>query len=122
MRQDVAFLVLRAFVGLTMVLNHGLPKLMRFSELSSSFSDPLHIGSMPSLVLTLFAEVVCASLVAVGFLTRWAAIPMVICMAVAAFIIHAADPFGTKELAFFYLTAFLFFTMAGSGRLAVKAD
>jgi putative oxidoreductase len=122
MRSDVAFLILRAFAGLTMVLNHGLPKLMRFSELSPSFSDPLHIGSMASLILVLFAEVACAALLAVGYFTRFAAIPLVVCMGVAALIVHAADPFGTKELAFFYMITYLFFAFAGSGRLALKAD
>ena len=122
MRTDVGFLILRLVAGLGMALGHGLPKILRFQELSTSFSDPLHVGSLASLILTLFAEIVCAVAVAVGFQTRWASLVLSICMGVAALIVHGVDPWGKKELAVMYLAVFVFLSMAGSGRLALRRD
>ena len=44
-RVDVALLVLRVWVGMTLFLRHGLEKLFGSSDASSQFPDPLHLGS-----------------------------------------------------------------------------
>ncbi len=119
MKTDIALLLLRVPFGAFMILGHGYPKLQRFSEMSTSFPDPLGIGSLPSFLLTLFAEVVCALAILFGFFTRWAAIPLAICMAVAAFIVHAADPFKGRELALVYLIGYVVIYLLGPGRFSV---
>jgi len=40
-------------------------------------------------------------------------------MAVAAFMVHAADPFGTKEKVLLYLFAFVIFALTGAGKYPV---
>ncbi len=60
-----------------------------------------------------------AGLVIIGFKTRLAAIPVIITMAVAAFIVHAADPLGTKEMAILYLIAFTVIALLGAGKYSV---
>lgn len=99
-----------------MLLAHGLPKLSRYAELSSTFPDPIGLGSHFSLLLALFAEVACAGLLALGLFTRLAALNLIVTMAVAFFIVHGADPFQKKELAFVYFGMFaaLFFTGPGA--------
>ena len=57
---------LRVFVGLTMLLAHGWPKLAGFSTKAAKFPDPLGVGSEASLVLAIFAEVFCSILLALG--------------------------------------------------------
>jgi hypothetical protein len=37
---DVGCLILRGWLGLTMLINHGLPKAMNFSATSAKFPDP----------------------------------------------------------------------------------
>ena len=112
---DLALLLLRMFVGAAM-LTHGIPKLMNFSALSQSFPDPIGFGPAFALSLTILAEAACSALLILGLFTRLSALLMAVNMAVAAFIIHAGDPFSGKELAVFYFATYLFFFLTGAGR------
>ncbi len=107
-------------VGGGFMLAHGIPKLMKFfADGPIKFADPFGIGASPTLVLTVFAEVVCAIMILIGFKTRAATIPLIITMLVAAFVIHGADPFGKKELALMYLAIYLSLFFLGSGKYSV---
>jgi putative oxidoreductase len=118
---DLALLVLRIWLGLTMLLNHGRGKLMGFSDMAGKFSDPLGVGPTVSLSLAIFAEVVCASLLALGLLTRFAALVLMILTGVAFFMVHgrAFSGPGSGELAFIYLAGFFTIFLAGPGRFSV---
>ena len=83
------------------------------------FGDPIGLGPEVSLVLTVFAEVVCSILIVLGLGTRLAAIPSIVTMAVAAFIVHGADPFGRKEMALLYLVGYVVLLLSGSGKFSV---
>ena len=113
---SIGLLVLRVGAGLTLALKHGWGKVSGFAELVDKFPDPLGVGRTWSLGLAGFAEFACALFLVVGFATRLAAIPIIVTMLVAFFIIHGADPFSKKELALMYLLAAgtLLFTGAGS--------
>ena len=118
---DLALLVLRLWLGLTMLLNHGRGKLMGFSEMAGKFSDPLGVGPTVSLSMAVFAEVVCAGLLALGLLTRFAALVLIILMAVAFFFVHGRALSGPSsgELAFIYLAGFVALFLAGPGRFSI---
>lgn len=113
-------LVLRVWLGGTLLLHHGLDKLMHFKSMSSGFADPLHIGSGPSLTLTVFAEVVAAGLLALGLVTRFAALVAAIEMAVAFVCVHKMALSGghSGELAFIYLAGFVTLFIAGGGAIS----
>ncbi|MDH5490632.1 MAG: DoxX family protein [Myxococcales bacterium] len=111
---DWGLLLLRLGAGATM-LSHGLPKLLSFAEKAARFPDPFGLGSTASLGLTVFAEVGCALALILGLYTRLASIPLIITMAVAAFVIHADDAFGRKELALLYLLVFVALALLGPG-------
>lgn len=100
------------------MLTHGWPKLMNFASLAHKFADPLHVGRATSLGMTVFAEVFCSVFVILGLLTRLAAIPLVILMAVALFMIHGHDPIAEKEKAILYLAAFIVILFCGPGRVS----
>jgi putative oxidoreductase len=117
--EDLGLLVLRIFSGGVMLVQHGWPKLMHFTERMDSFADPIGLGTTLSLALIVFAETVCAALVTLGVWTRMATLPLIIGMGVAAFIVHGDDPFGDKEMSLFYLSAYLCILLAGSGRYAL---
>lgn len=108
-------LLLRVGAGGLMAGAHGLDKLLTFTEKAASFGDPLGVGSTASLALAVFAEFFCAIAVALGLFTRFAAVPLVITMGVAAFIVHADDPFSKKELALLYGIPFLALVLTGPG-------
>ena len=110
---------LRVATGLLMLLAHGWPKLVSFGTLSSRFADPLGVGPTASLALAVFAEVFCAALLVVGLATRLAAVPLLITMLVAAFIVHADDPWSRQEFALLYAVPFVALMIGGAGRLSL---
>jgi putative oxidoreductase len=114
---DLALLILRLGFG-GMFLTHGIPKLDRLSN-PEGFPDPLGVGSTTSLILVLIGEVLAPILIMIGFKTKLAAIPAIITMAVAAFIVHAGDPIGTREKALLFLFAFIIVFLAGAGKFSV---
>jgi putative oxidoreductase len=102
-----------------MILSHGIPKIGRlFGEGPVKFADPFGLGSEVSLVLAIFAEVICAVLVMVGFKTRLATIPLMVTMLTAAFIAHWNDPFAKKELSLLFFLLFLAILILGPGKYA----
>jgi hypothetical protein len=58
---SVGLLILRVAFG-SMMLVHGIPKLMGFSEMAGQFPDPLGMGSQLSLISAIGAEVGCSLL------------------------------------------------------------
>jgi putative oxidoreductase len=119
MLHDLGILSLRIWFGGTMLLAHGWPKLANFSSYAERFPDPIGLGQNVSLGLAVFAEVFCALLVLLGVLTRLASLPLIATMLVAFFVIHSADSFSDKELAFMYLGGFIVLALTGGGRFAL---
>ena len=66
-RSSWLLLAARVVFGL-LLMSHGIAKLQNFEALSATFPDPLGLGSRTSLVLAIFAEMVCA----LGFRAKWA--------------------------------------------------
>jgi putative oxidoreductase len=116
---DYGLLFLRIAIA-ALMLSHGIPKLiMLFGSQEISFADPFGIGQTASLTLVVFAEVICSLLIALGLATRLAAFILLFTMAFAFFVIHAEDPFQTKELALIYLVVYIFIVIVGSGKYAL---
>ncbi len=113
--------MLRLSSGLFLFAGHGLGKVQRLVEGRTDWADPLGIGPLPSLILATFAESLCALAVAAGFKTRWAAIPPLVTMLVAAFVAEAGAPFAEKEKALLFGAAFLTLICTGGGRYALDA-
>lgn len=118
---DLSLLLLRLTFASLMFLNHGWPKVLAFKEKFHSFPDPIGVGSEISYALTIFGEVFCPVLVAIGLFTRYASIPIIITMGVAIFIIHGADPLAKKEMALLYLVPFLVLLISGPGKLSLDS-
>jgi putative oxidoreductase len=118
---NIATFVLRATFGVLLFLNHGLSKLNKFSELQHNFFDPMHIGHRWSLLLVLFAEIVCSLLLVLGLLSRLAAFVLFIDMVVAVFLFHKGQPVAQYELAIVYLVAFFTTLLIGPGKYSVDA-
>jgi putative oxidoreductase len=102
-----------------MLFSHGLPKIMNYSQIKNSFPDPLGIGNSASLILTILAEFVCALFITLGIKTRISLIPLIITMLVAAFIIHAGDPFAKVEFPLLYAYAFVAIFISGPGKFSI---
>lgn len=116
---SLGLLVLRVGVGGMMLAAHGWSKLIRYPELLGKFPDPLGLGPAVTLTLAVLAEVVCALLVILGLGTRIAAVPLLVTMLVAAFVVHADDPWARQEFALLYAVPFLALVFTGGGRFAL---
>lgn len=118
--KDWSLLLLRLAFGFMMIYGHGWKKLMKLTsgeEVKFFFSS----GTEAEIWLTLvvLAEVVCAILLILGLLTRAAAIPLLITMLVAIFIIHINDPFKKIEFATMYAVPYLVLILQGAGRISL---
>lgn len=135
---STGLLILRIGMG-GYLATHGSGKLqMVLAGNFDQFGDPIRLGSGLSLVLVMIAEFFCALLVVLGLATRFAAIPVVIAMAVAAFVVHGGDPWtmgegarlfttgeaeswASKEPALLFLIGFLTLIFTGPGRFSLDA-
>jgi putative oxidoreductase len=117
---SIGVLLLRVGVG-SMMLVHGVPKLLHFSERAARFPDPLGVGSTTSLALAVFGEVFCSIAIILGLGTRFAAIPFLITMLVALGVVHAGDPWSDRELAALYAVSGLALVFLGGGRFSLDA-
>ena len=112
--KDLGMLILRVGVS-ALMLTHGIPKLLKLFNGDFDFPDPIGWGSTISLIAAVIGEAIAPMLIIVGYKTRISAILAAGTMAVAAFIVHAGDPIGTKEKALFYLIAFISIAVMGAG-------
>lgn len=116
---DFGLLVFRILIA-SLMLTHGLPKLLTFFGPDEiSFADPFGVGETITFSLAVFSEFFCAIFIIFGFLTRFAAIPIVITMATATFIVHATDGFGKQELPLLYMVSFLLLVFCGGGKFSL---
>ncbi len=118
---DLGLLIFRLFVGLAMALAHGLGKLPPPERLVEGLTSMgLPMPGIMSWVVAL-AEFGGGLLIAVGLCTRFAAAILGFTMLVAGFVVHAADPFSVKELAFFYLAACVLLIFTGAGKYSLDS-
>lgn len=115
---NIILLLIRISIGLFM-LTHGLGKFSKlFSGEIINFPDPLGVGVNASLALVVFSEVICSVFLIFGIATRISAVPLIITMLVAAFVIHANDGFGKKELPLLYTVFYFILVILGSGKIS----
>lgn len=119
---SLALLLLRLWLGGSMLALHGWTKLQKLINGDFGFSDPIHIGAAPTLVIAVICEVLGSVFLIAGFLTRLSALLLASTMAVAWGVAHnmkLSGP-GNGELAFIYLGGYLALLFAGAGKYSVE--
>jgi putative oxidoreductase len=116
---DFGLLIYRIFIGLSIAFAHGLSKLPPSEQMlqgveSMGFPLPVLFAWAAAL-----SEFVGGLLIAAGLFTRHASVFLGFTMAVAAFKVHADDPFKVKELALLYLVSCVLFIFAGAGQYSI---
>ncbi len=119
--KDLGLLILRVGISVLM-LTHGYGKLQKLFTDPSDFEDPIGLGPTISLILVVIGEFIAPLFIIVGYKTKLAAIPTLIIMLVAVFVVHAADTIGTKEKALFYAVSFLAIAIAGAGKYSIDKN
>jgi len=117
---DFSLLLIRIIAG-GFMLTHGYPKMIKLLDGNFQFADPLGLGVELSLILAVFAEIVCAFFILLGILPRLSSIPLIVTMLVAAFIAHAGDPFKSKETSLMYLLLYVVILLLGAGKYSIQS-
>ncbi len=117
---DFGVLVLRVTTSLLMMFPHGWSKLASFTTKLNTFPDPLGISSQVSLTATVFTEFFLSIFIILGIKTRWAALPLLFTMLVAAFIVHGNDPWARQEKAVLFSVVYLSLFFTGGGKFSLK--
>lgn len=120
-KRELSITFLRVFAGLVMALTHGYGKLPPNEQLiggvaSMGFPAPEFFAWAAAL-----AEFVGGLCLAVGLLTRPAAIFLGFTMFMAAFNIHLNDPFAAKEMSLLYLAICVVFAVRGGSKFSADA-
>lgn len=107
--------LLRIFAGISLAFAHGIGKLPPGEGLIGGTAN---LGfPMPALFAwaAALSEFLGGIFLALGLFTRLSGFFVAFTMFVAAFGVHAADPYGKKELALMYMFVGLAFAIKGSG-------
>jgi len=119
--QDVGLTLVRVGFGLSLALAHGLGKLSHPDQ----FVNGLTHGGFPAPALlgwvAILSEFAGGLLLALGLFARPAAAFVIGTLGVAAFHVHATDPYQKKELALAYVVIGLAILIAGPGRFSLDA-
>lgn len=116
----LSFIILsfRGFCGL-MMLPYGYGKIVNYDKYAADFfGDPIGIGDIPSLWLTIFAQTVCPIMLLLGFQTRLSASILAFDMLVAVKY-HFFDPFSIKALPVLFLGLYLIQLLLGAGKYSL---
>jgi putative oxidoreductase len=117
--QHLGLLLLRVPASLLMMM-HGWAKFLKLQAGGEiEFFNFLNLGPVISLILTIIGELIAPAFIVLGFQTRTAAIPVIVTMAVAAFVAHAGDPIADREHALLYLFVFSSILLLGGGKYGV---
>lgn len=102
-----------------MMLPYGYGKIVNYDKYAADFfGDPIGIGDIPSLWLTIFAQTVCPIMLLIGFQTRLAATILTFNMLIAVKF-HFFDPFSIKVLPALFLGLYLIQLLLGAGKYSL---
>ena len=119
MAEDFGKLWLRLMVAVPLSFRHGWPTLANWWRGEISYPDPFGIGQNLTMLAMGSLEAVAATLVAVGLLTRPAALTLAAGFSVAVLVVHGTDDFGYKELPYLYMVSFWAIFWIGPGRFSL---
>ena len=118
--REIGLLFLRVSGALFLLGVHGLPKLLNFSTELQRIEDPFHLGAHLTLILAIFAEVLCPLLIVAGVLVRLACLPILFVLLVALLVVHPQWSVAEGQFGWLLLILFTTVFIAGPGRLALN--
>lgn len=119
-RQDLGLLFLRISGALFLLWVHGLPKLLNYSEQLKLIEDPFHLGTTITLLLAIFAEVLCPLLIVAGVLVRLACLPILAVLLIALLVVHPEWTLFEGQFGWLLLIIFTTLLISGPGRLVLS--
>lgn len=118
-RQDLGLLFLRVSGAVFLLWVHGLPKLLNYSEQLKLIEDPFHLGANITLLLAIFAEVLCPLLIIAGVLVRLACVPILSVLLIALLVVHPEWTLFEAQFGWLLMIIFTSLLITGPGRIAL---
>lgn len=118
--QDLGLLFLRVSGALFLLWVHGLPKVLNYSEQLKLIEDPFHLGAHVTLLLAIFAEVLCPLLIIAGVLVRLACLPILAVLLIAMVVVHPEWTLLEGQFGWLLLIIFTSVLISGPGRLVLS--
>lgn len=81
--------------------------------------DPIGMGPYQTVILAVFAEVLCSTLLVFGLFSRFATIPLMITMMIVILGVHIDDGFSKWELPLMYFMIYLTLAVTGPGKYSL---
>lgn len=121
--RPIAPLALRAAVGVAFLI-HSIDKIrpegaVDWGQAFAERGAANGIAPAALLYVAAWTEFFGGAALLFGFLTRWAAIGLLVVMGYAIFKVHAGDPYKAKELAFAYSAALIALLGTGPGGFSI---
>ena len=118
--EDFGLFFLRVSASFFLLWVHGLPKLLDYSAQLNVIEDPFHLGANATLMLAIFAEVLCPLLIIAGVLVRLACLPILSVLMIALLVVHPQWSLEEGQFGWLLLLLFTSIFIAGPGRLALN--
>jgi putative oxidoreductase len=118
--RDFGLLFLRVSGGLFLLWVHGLPKLLDYGEQLKVIEDPFHLSASVTLLLAIFAEVLCPLLIIAGVLVRLACLPILSVLLIAMLVVHPQWTLLEGQFGWLLLIIFTSILIAGPGKWALN--
>lgn len=116
---NIALLIFRIGIGLSLINTHGLPKLMDIQGAIEHIPDPFGMGGTISVIVAITANIVCASFLVLGLFTRFSALFIMGLTLTGLFMVHWADPWKVKDVPYMYSLANALIIMLGAGKYSM---
>ncbi|MEO0553146.1 MAG: DoxX family protein [Bacteroidota bacterium] len=118
-RLDIALLVYRLLISLSLINTHGLKKLLDFEGSVAHIPDPFGMGGELSTYFAIFANVICPMFIILGLFTRLAILPIVAITLSGLLLVHYTDPWPVKDVPLMYSLAFFLLLYLGPGKYSM---
>ncbi|WP_293775473.1 DoxX family protein [uncultured Oxalicibacterium sp.] len=114
-RIDAGLFFLRVAGAFMLFYVHGLPKILHYNEELTLIEDPLGLGRQFSLLMAIFAEVICPLFIAAGLFTRLACLPVLAVLVVSMFIVHTQWSIAEGQFGWLLMIIFGAIALCGPG-------
>jgi putative oxidoreductase len=118
---NAAQLGFRILLCLQMLRVHGLKKFGGSSGKAEVVPNPLGLPPKLNQWIADFSDIVAPVLIAFGFLTRFAIVPVLAVTLTGYFVVHRRDALSVKDVPFMYSLSFLYIFLVGAGKFSADS-
>ncbi len=105
--------------GVVPAVGTRLAQIAQLQRTTEAIEDPFHLGAHVTLLLAIFAEVLCPLLILAGVLVRLACLPILAVLLIAMVVVHPEWTLFEGQFGWLLLILFTSVLIAGPGRFVL---